>query len=238
MTPLQRVRLEKAAADCGFEMTPVEHIEGLELRSALFPESVVVRPVGDLSFEVSASNAQIVSNAAGGVAYVARGFSELYDALRAAAARARTLPNRVADNFRWQTANLQRSTEAERLVVQRVGQNLFRASLLDYWQGHCCVSGLGIAELLRASHIKPWALCADDDERLDVFNGFLLAPHLDALFDAGLLTVDFDGAVRMSARVDRKDIESLGLPNSMAVSGLHDRHRHYLAFHHAKVWRG
>lgn len=30
---------------------------------------------------------------------------------------------------------LPKSTETERMVVQRVGQNLFRAALLDYWQG-------------------------------------------------------------------------------------------------------
>ncbi len=85
------------------------------------------------------------------------------------------------------------STEAERLVVQRVGQDLFRAALLDFWQGRCCATGLAIPELLRASHIKPWAVCADDNERLDVYNGLLLAPHLDALFDAGLMTVADDG---------------------------------------------
>lgn len=39
MTPLERIRIEKAAADCGFEREPVLNNRGqLELRSALFPE--------------------------------------------------------------------------------------------------------------------------------------------------------------------------------------------------------
>lgn len=59
-----------------------------------------------------------------------------------------------------------------------------RVALLDFWQGRCCVTGLDVAELLRASHIKPWARCESDDERLDVFNGLLLSPTMDALFDA------------------------------------------------------
>jgi hypothetical protein len=43
MIPLDRARLEKAAADCGFELTPVLELGGaLVLRSAMFPESVVV----------------------------------------------------------------------------------------------------------------------------------------------------------------------------------------------------
>lgn len=237
MTLLQRLRIEKAAADCGFEMTPVEGPDGLELKSALFPESVFVRPVQDLVFEVAASNALMLHNVPGGAVLLAQGFEELYDALRTAAAHARTLPNRVADEFRRETETLPRTTEAERLVIQRVGQNLFRTSLMDYWQRRCCVTGLAIPELLRASHIKPWALCENDDERLDVFNGLLLAPHLDALFDVGLMTVDFDGAVRISTALGLDDSRLLGLANPMLVAELHDRHRQYLAFHHENVWR-
>jgi hypothetical protein len=95
--------------------------------------------------------------------------------------------------------DLPRSTEAERLVVQRAGQGVFRGGLLEYWDGRCAVTGLAVPELLRASHIKPWADCASDAERLDVFNGLLLAPHLDAAFDCGFITVADDGAVVVSS---------------------------------------
>lgn len=237
LTPLERLRIEKAAADCGFEMTPSERDGGLELRSARFPESVVVRPAGTSGFEVAAAN-PLMLNASGEISVTAHDYGELYDVLRTAAAHARTLPNRVADAFHRETDGLPRSTEAERIVIQRVGQNLFRAALLDYWQGRCCVTGLSNSVLLRASHIKPWSLCQHDDERLDVFNGLLLAPHLDALFDAGLMTVEFDGLVRLSAGMAQEDIERLRLPDSMTVSGLHDRHRQYLAIHHQSVWHG
>ena len=56
MTPLDRPRLEKAAADCGFEMTAVLHPDGLELRSARFPETVRVRVTGEMGFELTASD--------------------------------------------------------------------------------------------------------------------------------------------------------------------------------------
>ena len=52
---------------------------------------------------------------------------------------------------------VQRTTEAERLVVQRIGQNIFRAALMDYWGGRCPITGITDPELLRASHIVPWA---------------------------------------------------------------------------------
>jgi ABC-type branched-subunit amino acid transport system permease subunit len=46
-----------------------------------------------------------------------------------------------------------RATAAERGIVQRVGQDLFRAALMDYWGGRCAVTGCAEPLLLRASHI-------------------------------------------------------------------------------------
>jgi hypothetical protein len=51
MNPLDRVRLQEAAADCGFEMTATDRDDGLELRSAHFPAVVHVRPVEGAAFE-------------------------------------------------------------------------------------------------------------------------------------------------------------------------------------------
>lgn len=240
MTPVERLRLEKAAADCGFEMTPVEHPDGLALRSARFPETVRVHVVGERRFEVEASDPFVLDldPAAGSAAVAVEGFGELYALLRTAAARARTKPNRVADEFKRKTAAMPKTTEAERLVVQRVGQALFRDALLDYWQGRCCVTGLDVPELLRASHIRPWAQCETDEQRLNVFNGLLLAPHLDALFDAGLMTVQDDGVVIVSKTITPQRRSQLGLQQALAVQGLAPQHAPYLAFHRQHVWRG
>lgn len=38
-----------------------------------------------------------------------------------------------------------------------------------------------------------WAACETDEQRLDVFNGLLLAAHWDAAFDAGLVSFDEGG---------------------------------------------
>ena len=113
---------------------------------------------------------------------------------------ARALPLAPLREFEKQTRGLPRATEAERLVVQRVGQDVFRAALMDYWGGRCAVTGCAEPLLLRASHIKPWALCATDAERLDVKNGLLLAAHLDAAFDCGLIDFDAAGQIRFAER--------------------------------------
>ena len=123
-------------------------------------------------------------------------------------------------------------------MVQRVGQEVFRAGLLDYWEGRCAITGLAVPELLRASHIKPWADCETDSERLDVFNGLLLAPHLDAAFDRGFITVEDDGAVVVAQALDAGARQVLGLTATLRVAGLVKQHLKYLPWHRTKPFKG
>ena len=98
------------------------------------------------------------------------------------------------------------------------------------------MTGLDLPELLRASHIRPWAKCETDEQRLDVFNGLLLAPHLDALFDAGLMTVEDNGVIRLSSQMTSARQQLLGVMDGLKVHGLRAEHQVYLAFHRAVVW--
>jgi hypothetical protein len=78
---------------------------------------------------------------------------------------ARSMPSRPLDEYRAKIAKLPSTTEVERSVKQRVGQDVFRSALDDYWQGKCAATGISDRALLRASHIVPWAECASDEER-------------------------------------------------------------------------
>lgn len=234
MTPLQRTRLEKAAVDCGFELSPQWSGDVLTMRSARFPESVQVELLANDCFRVTPSLAVLLPPER---ADITSGWADLYALLDTASSRAYSLPNRLAHRFQIEAAKLPKSTEAERIVVQRVGQNLFRDALLDYWQGKCCVTGLAVRTLLRASHIRPWAQCESDEQRLDVFNGLLLAPNMDAVFDAGLMTVEDSGAIRWSAQLTEADLSALGMEAGQCVRGLSFEHLKYLQFHRAHVFR-
>jgi predicted restriction endonuclease len=161
----------------------------------------------------------------------------LHRLLKRAFQLSRSLPDELLRTFEGRTATLPRATEAERLVVQRVGQDLFRQGLLDYWQGRCPLSGLAVPELLRASHIKPWADCATDAERLDIFNGLLLAPHLDAVFDRGLLSFADDGPLLVSPRLPPAARAILGLDRPLRLAALAPGHRRYLPWHRDKVFQ-
>jgi predicted restriction endonuclease len=94
-----------------------------------------------------------------------------------------------------------------------------------------------VPDLLRASHIKPWAACASDAERLDVFNGLLLAPHLDAAFDRGFITVADNGQVIVSSRLSDDDRKLLALDVPLRVDRLAPGHRSYLAWHRAEDFK-
>lgn len=117
MNAMDRLRIEKAAADCGFEMSAAPHPDGLELRSARFPETVLVRVSGGKIFEVSVSDPAILDLEAAAGPLKVEGYGDLYAVLRATAAQARTRPNRIADEFKKKTATMPSTTEAERMVV-------------------------------------------------------------------------------------------------------------------------
>jgi putative restriction endonuclease len=82
-----------------------------------------------------------------------------------------------------------------------------------------------VPQLLRASHIRPWADCTAEADRLDVFNGFLLAAHLDAAFDSGFITVNDDGAILVAKSLDEDALRLLGLDRPLRVRSLADGHR-------------
>lgn len=251
MTPLERTRLEKALADHGFDLTPVLEGDWLVGRSTQHATTVwLYLGEGETLVLAAAHNGIRAALKKEGVECLeashmpsgagwqcsAPNFKQFYRLLGRVAALARSLPNQVVQRFVNETKTLPKATEAERLVIQRIGQKLFRDALIDYWQGRCAVTGLDVVPLLRASHIKPWADCASDEERLDVFNGLLLAPHLDALFDGGWITFSEAGELWVSPRLSPHQRELIGLPAAPAKVALTEDHQAYLAYHREKVF--
>jgi len=96
------------------------------------------------------------------------------------------------------------------------------------------MTGITTPELLRASHIVPWAECDTDQKRLDVHNGLLLSALWDAAFDAGLISFGDDGTPITSSRLSEAAATALGLDVDGKLSGLTDAHCANLAWHRAR----
>jgi hypothetical protein len=154
--------------------------------------------------------------------------TQLYAALDRVYRLAVSLPEAPLLRFRAKAANLPQATEAERLVVQRIGQDIFRDALMDYWCAACPLTGIKDRALLRASHIVPWAECTDA-QRLDVHNGLLLSALWDAAFDKGLVSFADDGAPLAGKSLSAPARSALGLDTVQPLRSLRDAHRANLA---------
>jgi hypothetical protein len=159
--------------------------------------------------------------------------AQLHAALDRVYKLAVSLPDAPLTRFQVKTAGLPRTTEAERLMIQRIGQDVFREALMDYWGGRCPLTGINEPALLRASHIVPWADCTDA-QRLDVHNGLLLSALWDAAFDRGLVSFADGGAVLASSRLSETARKTLGLDSAPPLAGLREAHRVNLALHRAR----
>lgn len=126
-------------------------------------------------------------------------------------------------------------TSYETTAEVRIGQDAFRDQLLRYWRG-CAVTGIECTPLLRASHIKPWRN-ASDAERRDHYNGLLLAAHLDAAFDQGLISFDDAGYMLLSPRLSATDRSRLHFDSPLRLRTVDSRHKVYLAYHRTNVFK-
>ena len=75
-------------------------------------------------------------------------------------------------------------------VQVRQNQHVFRKMILSIYQGQCCLTGLPVQEVLRASHISAWA--SDTKNRMNPENGLCLSATYDAAFDRHLISFDED----------------------------------------------
>lgn len=254
MSPLRRTLIEKTGNDNGFEHVLSSAGDAVILASARHRSQAVVTASADgfglrLQPATPALLPELLRSfqpwAGADDLFCVPNLPDLAALLRRAASLSQALPNQAVRDYHAAVAQAveaipaeARGTEVERLVRQRVGQERYRDALLTYWGGACAVTGVAVTEALRASHAKPWAECADDAERLDAFNGFLLVANLDALFDRFLISFDDAGHLLTSTRLSQSDLPGLGIHSGMTLRWLASEHRHYLQWHRERFLLG
>ena len=125
------------------------------------------------------------------------------------------------------------NTEKESLILSRVGQGRFRKKLIEYWES-CPVTKCEDSNLLVASHIKPWSE-SNNHERLDVFNGLLLTPNIDRLFDKGLISFADSGELLVSSFLSKNSTKLFGVHERIKIA-LNEKHTNYMIYHRENIF--
>ena len=99
------------------------------------------------------------------------------------------------------------------------------------------VTGTTDKRFLIASHIKPWRV-SNNAEKLDGHNGFLMAPHIDKLFDGGWISFSDHGDVLVTNR--EVTILSMQWSTNLSINigSLSSKQKEYLAYHREHIYRG
>jgi hypothetical protein len=126
-------------------------------------------------------------------------------------------------------------TAKTQLIKARRGQGIFRIRVGNLEQ-RCRLTHLEDKSLLIASHIKPWRK-STDEEKLDKNNGLLLSPHVDKLFDSGLISFADDGQILCASEAIRKVMRRWGLDPDGNAGKFNPAQREYLSFHRRHVFR-
>lgn len=236
----------KALADTGYDLlVPADH-EWLEAAMSGFPGRVLVRAADELVLvavaepgmtqRIGLKPAAVVAPPGWPDVGIAQGAMQLYEALRLLHSLQSHPVSALSARVESRLAAVP-ETERTREVRQRIGQDVFRETLMDLWRGRCAVTGIPFPpQLLRASHAKPWAH-ASDMERLDPFNGLLLSSHYDAMFDSGLITFSTSGHLIASPRLDDVVRSHFGISSALRLFSLSPGHVPYLEWHRCHIFK-
>ena len=116
-----------------------------------------------------------------------------------------------------------------------IAQRLFRGNLFRLWDGTCAVTGVREPKVLKAGHIKPWAK-SNVTEKVDHFNGLLLVPNLDSLFNEGLISFKDDGNVMVSNQLHHEDRRRMCITDNLHLRQVFTEAKPYLDFHRSVLF--
>lgn len=124
-------------------------------------------------------------------------------------------------------------TQRLQLGKARIGQGLFRKRVLLV-DPSCRVTGVDDPRLLIASHIKPWK-DASNTERINGFNGLMLSPRVDALFDEHLISFENEGKILVHKSLPKIVLDRWSLDLTKAVDRFKPEQTSFLD-HHRKLF--
>ena len=132
--------------------------------------------------------------------------------------------------------HLEGDLERIQVTKSRRGQGIFKSNV-RLVENHCRITGVTNIKHLRASHIKPWA-ASNNEEKLDGFNGLLLSPHVDHLFDRGFITFQNSGRLLVSGKLNPTVLERWSISPNQNVGDFRESQQTYLEYHRDVIFKG
>jgi len=124
--------------------------------------------------------------------------------------------------------------ESDSIGKSRVGQSKYREELLEQCP-RCPITLISDERILRASHIKPWAK-SSDFEKTDPYNGFMLTPTFDLLFDQGFMSFTNNKKTILSPFLTNMTYSKLNISDNKTFSHLPVEGREeYLDYHRKNI---
>ena len=128
-----------------------------------------------------------------------------------------------------------KKTDKDIISKIRIGQGRFRKILLKTFKKFP-ITEIDEKEILVASHIKPWEF-SNDEERLNVNNGFILSATIDKLFDKGFITFTEDKKLLISTKLSKENIKRIGISENQIYDNLPVKNREkFLNFHYQNIF--
>ena len=124
-------------------------------------------------------------------------------------------------------------TTKDQLILSRRGQGVFKANV-RLNETRCRVTGISDIKHLRASHIKPWSECSDE-EKLNGCNGLLLAPHIDHRFDQGYISFSGEGSLILSKKLSSGILKAWNIPSVLNVGAFSENQQKFLKYHRENI---
>lgn len=137
-------------------------------------------------------------------------------------------------NLEIESRKLDGDLEKVQMTKARRGQGIFKANV-RLIEKSCRVTGVTNIKHLRASHIKPWSV-SNNSEKLDGYNGLLLSPHVDHLFDRGYISFKESGSLLISNELSPRVLEQWSI-KSHNVGEFNSMQDQYLEYHRDVVFQ-
>ncbi|WP_423246373.1 HNH endonuclease [Morganella morganii] len=99
----------------------------------------------------------------------------------------------------------------------------------------CIITGIELSFLLIASHIKPWSK-STNQERLNKYNGLILSPVYDKLFDKGYISFDHEGKLSVSSQISSINISLLKIDTNFQRE-FSDETKVFLQWHYKNLFK-